>query len=83
MSQYIRRLTAPFALGLALAACGGGDDTTDGLARDTSLSRDLQLAGADTLAQPQLTDTLPAASADAPRVDPAPTPAPPPPRAST
>ena len=80
MSQYIRRLTAPILMGLALAACGG-DDTTDNLAQDTSLSRDLQLAGADTFAQPELTDTFPAAPSERPRVDPAPTP--PPPRATT
>ena len=56
--QYIRR--APLAM-IALAAsvaCSTGDDAaTDSLAADTAaLNRDLNIAGADTGAQPQLTD---------------------------
>lgn len=85
MPQYTRGagLTAAVAL-IALAACGGGDaarkDT--GLAADTALGRDLQLAGADTTAQPQLQD-VPAGGAAAPApVTSAPAPAPAP-RATT
>lgn len=89
MSQYIRRFTTPAALGLALllGACGGGGDDRDALAADSSLSRDLALAGTDSLAQPALTDTFtaptatetlpvepPRASAPAPRPAPRPTP---------
>ncbi|MHB1223215.1 MAG: hypothetical protein ACYC2G_04100 [Gemmatimonadaceae bacterium] len=66
MSQYIRRITAPAALGLALVlgACSDKPAADDALATDTSLSRDLALAGSDSLAQPALTDTFttPAAS---------------------
>ena len=78
MSQYIRRFTAPLVLGLALvgAGCAGGADAEDSLAQDSSLSRDLQLAGADTFAQPSLTDTFALPPAEVPRVDPAPTPPP-------
>lgn len=56
MSQYIGRLAAPFALSVALlfGACSG--DTGDALAEDSSLARDLQLANADSLAQPELSD---------------------------
>lgn len=77
MSQYIRRITAPAALGLALlvGACSEKPAADDALATDTSLSRDLALAGADTLAQPALTDTFTTPAA-------APTPAPAPPRAA-
>ncbi|MHB1264389.1 MAG: glycine zipper 2TM domain-containing protein [Gemmatimonadaceae bacterium] len=69
MSQYTRGagLTAAVAL-IALAGCGGGDaarkDT--GLAADTALGRDLQLAGADTTAQPQLQDVPAGGGAAAP-----------------
>jgi hypothetical protein len=41
---------------LALASCKQGDKPEDALAQDTSLARDLQLANADTAAQPQLKD---------------------------
>jgi hypothetical protein len=57
-----------------LGACKQGDRPEDALAQDTSLAHDLQLANADTLAQPQLKD-VPAtvepaqnAAAPAPRV---------------
>jgi hypothetical protein len=68
MSQYIRRITAPAALGLALllGACSEKPAADDALATDTSLSRDLALAGADSLAQPSLTDTFTTPSATAP-----------------
>jgi hypothetical protein len=45
-----------FAATLALGACKQGDRPEDVLAQDTSLVHDLQLANADTMAQPQLTD---------------------------
>ena len=58
MRQVIRRIATPLALTFALtvAACSTGDNDTDTLATDTALSRDLELAGTDTAAQPQLTD---------------------------
>ena len=64
--QYIRSTRAPFAL-LALSAtiaCSTGDDNRadSALATDTALNRDINLAGADTAAQPALTD-VPAAPA--------------------
>ena len=66
--QYIRTSRVPFAL-LALTAvfaCSKGDNRSDSaLATDTALNRDINLAGADTAAQPQLTD-VPAATAPRP-----------------
>ncbi|HEX6057850.1 MAG TPA: hypothetical protein VFZ11_02440 [Gemmatimonadaceae bacterium] len=59
MSKYIRQLGTPLALAAALAvgACAGGDASSDSaLAADSALSRDLELAGQDTSAQPQLED---------------------------
>lgn len=52
------RIAAPvlFGLTLALGGCKQGDKPEDALAQDTSLARDLQLANADTLSQPQLKD---------------------------
>jgi YmgG-like glycine-zipper protein len=44
------------AVTIALTACKQGDRPEDALAQDTSLARDLQLANADTMAQPQLKD---------------------------
>jgi hypothetical protein len=74
MSQYIRRL-GPLALTLALAvaACSKGEGNKDtALASDTALNRDLQMASADSTAQPQLKD-VPAAPAAAPNTpEPAP-----------
>jgi hypothetical protein len=74
MTKYIRQLRVPLALCAALAAgaCTAKDNKSDtALARDTSLSRDLALAGRDTAVQPQLRD-IPATPAGAV----APTPAP-------
>ena len=69
MTQYIRRMAAPLSLALALAATAcdrGNDNATDtALAQDSALSRDLQLANADSAAQPALTD-VPAAANPAP-----------------
>jgi hypothetical protein len=52
------RIAAPVLFGatLALGACKQGDKPEDALAQDTSLAHDLQLANADTAAQPQLKD---------------------------
>jgi hypothetical protein len=74
MTKYIRLAGAPFALAaaLSLSACTVRDSKSDtSLARDTALSRDLQMAGRDTTVQPQLKD-VPAT----PAVEPAPAPAP-------
>jgi len=70
------RIAAPVLFGatLALGACKQGDKPEDALAQDTSLAHDLQLANADTAAQPQLKDVptaiVPAEAAvtQAPRV---------------
>jgi LysM repeat protein len=51
---------------LALGACKQGDKPEDALAQDTTLAHDLQLANADTMAQPQLKD-VPVTIAPAPR----------------
>ena len=81
MTKYIRRLGAPFVMGAALAfsACTVSDSKSDtSLARDTALSRDLELANRDSAAQPQLQDVpaTPAAETPAPeRTTPAPRPA--------
>jgi hypothetical protein len=71
MTKYIRFAGAPFALAaaLSLSACTVSDSKSDtSLARDTALSRDLQMAGRDTTVQPQLQDVpaTPAAEAPAP-----------------
>ncbi|MBC7790485.1 MAG: hypothetical protein H7Z74_11105 [Anaerolineae bacterium] len=66
MRKYIRPFAAPlaFALIIAAGACATKDD---GLATDTALPSDLELAGADTAAQPGLNDVpAPAAAAPAP-----------------
>lgn len=67
--QYIRTIRMPLAL-VALTsvfACSKGDDrAADSLATDTAaLNRDINLAGTDTAAQPQLSD-VPAATTPAP-----------------
>jgi len=58
-TKYIRQFGAPLALTLALAlgACRNDDAGSDtALATDTALNRDLELAGRDSTAQPQLQD---------------------------
>jgi hypothetical protein len=52
------RIATPvlFAFTLALGACKQGDKPEDALAQDTALAHDLQLANADSAAQPQLKD---------------------------
>ena len=77
MTKYIRRLRAPLALcvALAAAACTVKDNKSDTtLAADSALNRDLQLANQDTSLQPQLRDVpatpaepAPAASTPTPR----------------
>ncbi len=49
-------LFASFAIAFGLGACKRGDSPEDVLARDSTLTRDLALANADSSAQPQLTD---------------------------
>jgi hypothetical protein len=58
MKSTFSRIAAPvlFGVTLALGACKQGDKPEDALAQDTSLAHDLQLANADTTAQPQLKD---------------------------
>jgi hypothetical protein len=56
MTKYTGRLLSICVVAV-LAACGGDNASTDSaLANDTSMARDLALAGQDTAAQPQLTD---------------------------
>jgi len=73
MTKYIRRFGTPLALSMALIAGACANDkkagTDTALAQDTALNRDLQLAGADSSAQPQLTD-VPATPAPAPKAEP-------------
>src|SRR6266481_6877401 len=58
MQTKFSRIASPVLLIaiLALGACKQGDKPEDALAQDTSLAHDLQLANADTTAQPQLKD---------------------------
>jgi len=58
MKTTFSRIATPvlFGVTLALGACKQGDKPEDALAQDTSLAHDLQLANADTTAQPQLKD---------------------------
>jgi hypothetical protein len=77
MTKYIRCHAAPFAIvaALSLAACTVSDSKSDtSLAQDTALNRDLQLAGRDSAAQPQLND-VPATPAQPEAEAPAPAPA--------
>src|SRR5438270_4114012 len=76
MKSPLSRIATPILLGvtLALGACKQGAKPEEGLASDTSLAHDLQLANADTTAQPQLKDvpatveTAPNQTTNAPRV---------------
>jgi len=78
MQTRLSKIAAPVLLTvtLALGACKQGDKPEDALAQDTSLAHDLQLANADSMAQPQLKD-VPAT------VEPAQTPAATAPRKTT
>lgn len=63
--KHVNAARSLFLLGALafVSACGRGDRKADtSLAMDTTLNRDLALAGTDTAAQPQLTD-VPAAAA--------------------
>jgi hypothetical protein len=81
MSQYMTRAAAVLTLSAALIAGCAKDKTSDTLAQDTSLNRDIQLANADTAAQPTLKDVpvasnptpSPATTAPAPRATNTPT----------
>ncbi len=70
MTQYMTRVAALLTLSTALIAGCSADKKSDTLAQDTSLNRDIQLASADTTAQPTLKDvpvtTTPAPVATAP-----------------
>ena len=58
-TKYIRGLMASLALSLAVGVTACGPDE-DELAQDTSLLSDLELAGQDTTAEPELSDVPPA-----------------------
>jgi len=76
LNSTFSRIATPvlFGVTLALGACKQGDKPEDALASDTSLAHDLQLANADSAAQPQLKDvpatveTAPNPTTNAPRV---------------
>lgn len=76
MTKFTGRLILPILAASFVAACGGGDKKADSaLASDSTLNRDLALAGADSTKQPAL--------ADVPATPPAPTKAAPTKTAST
>jgi hypothetical protein len=70
MTKYIRGISAPLVLTLALvmSACTVSEKKDDALATDSALNKDLQLAGRDTASQPALKDvpTTPVAETPAP-----------------
>ncbi len=55
-TKYIRSFIPVLALAITAGACSTKDKTSDSLAVDTSLNRDLALANRDSAAQPQLND---------------------------
>ena len=55
-TKYIRSFIPVLALAISAGACSTKDKTSDSLAVDTSLNRDLALANRDSAAQPQLND---------------------------
>ena len=58
MTKFTGRIIVPMLAASLLAACGGDKKNADSaLAADTTLNRDLALAGRDSTAQPALTDT--------------------------
>lgn len=93
MSRFTYATPAAIAALALLAACGGDAGKADSaLAADSSLNRDLKLAGTDTAAQPQLADVpkapptkakAPVAKAPTKTVAKAPPPAPPRPTMGT
>ena len=57
MTKFTGRLIVPILAAVFAAACGGDKQNADSaLATDTTLNRDLALAGQDSAAQPALTD---------------------------
>src|SRR6185503_4651946 len=57
MYKFTGRLILPILAASLVAACGGGDKKADSaLAADSSLNKDLALAGADSTKQPALAD---------------------------
>jgi hypothetical protein len=62
-TKYIRSFIPVLALAITAGACSTKDNTSDSLAVDTSLNRDLALANRDSAAQPQLND-VPSGSAN-------------------
>jgi hypothetical protein len=69
MTKTFSRVSAAILFGftLALGACKQGDKPEDALAADTSLARDLALANADSISQPELKDVpVTAVSAEKP-----------------
>jgi hypothetical protein len=64
-TKYIRSFVPVLALAFAAGACSTKDKTSDSLAVDTSLNRDLALANRDSAAQPQLND-VPSGAASTP-----------------
>jgi hypothetical protein len=76
MTKYIRGISAPLVLTLALvmSACSASEKKDSALATDSALNKDLQLAGRDTASQPALKDVP---------TTPAETPPPPPPMRNT
>lgn len=80
MSQYMTRATALLTLSAALIVGCSADKKSDTLAQDTSLNSDIQLANADSAAQPKLKDVpvtttpapAPVTTAPAPRTTSAP-----------
>ena len=63
MTKFTGRIILPMLAASLVAACGGDKRNADSaLAADTTLNRDLALAGRDSLAQPALTDTAPASA---------------------
>jgi len=65
-TKYIRSFIPVLALAISAGACSTKEKTSDSLAVDTSLNRDLALANRDSAAQPQLQD-VPSGSAGAAR----------------
>lgn len=61
-TKYIRSFIPVLALAISAAACSTKEKTSDSLAVDTSLNRDLAMANRDSAAQPQLKD-VPSGSA--------------------
>lgn len=82
MFQYMARATALLTLSAALLVGCSADKKSDTLAQDTSLNRDIQLANADSTAQPTLKDVpvattptpAPTTTAPAPRTTATPAP---------